>query len=59
MTAQRIGKVKSPKTGKQYEVKWNPRDQSVYISYSGWTKAGKAGSASHAMQMAEAFLHNK
>jgi len=59
MSAQLIGKVKSPKDYKTYEVKWNPYDRNVYISYAGWTKVGQASSASQAMMMAEAWLYNK
>ncbi len=59
MTSKKIGTVKAEKTGKLYNVKWNFHDRSVYVSYAGWTKAGDAGSASQAMQVAEAFLHNK
>jgi len=59
MTSQKIGTVKAQKSGKPYNVKWNSHDRSVYISYAGWTKAGEAGSASQAMQVAEAFLYNK
>lgn len=46
MAAQLIGKVKAGRTLKIYEVKWDPNDRSVYVSYAGWTKAGNAASAS-------------
>ena len=58
MSAQLIGRVKSPKF-KSYEVKWNPHDRNVYVSYAGWTKVGQANSASQAMRMAEAWLYDK
>ncbi len=59
MSATVIGRVKSPKTFKSYEVKWNPSDRNVYVSYAGWTKVGDASSASQAMQKAEAYVYNK
>jgi hypothetical protein len=59
MASQKIGNVTAQKSRKAYEVKWNPYDRSVYVSYAGWTKAGKASSASQAMHVAEAFLHSK
>ena len=59
MASQKIGNVKASKSGKLYAVKWNPHDRSVFVSYAGWTKAGTAVSASQAMHVAEAYLHNK
>jgi hypothetical protein len=59
MSAQLIGRVKAKKTLKSYEVKWNPHDRHVYVSYAGWTKAGTATSASQAMNVAEAWLYDK
>jgi hypothetical protein len=59
MTAQLIGSVKSGKTRKSFQVKWNPNDRNVYVSYAGWTKAGQASSASQAMNVAEAWLYDK
>jgi hypothetical protein len=59
MSAQLIGRVKSGKYQKSYEVKWNPHDRHVYVSYAGWTKVGLASSASQAMNMAEGWLHDK
>jgi len=59
MSAQLIGRVKSGKSLKSYEVKWNPNDRHVYVSYAGWTKAGTASSASQAMNVAEAWLYDK
>jgi hypothetical protein len=59
MPSQKIGNVTAKKSGKQYEVKWDSYDRSVYVSYAGGTKAGKASSVSQAMNVAEAFLHNK
>ncbi len=59
MSAQLIGRVKSPKTFKSYEVKWDPLDRHVYVSYAGWTKAGTASSASQALNVAEAWLYDK
>ena len=59
MAAVKIGTVKSGR-GKSYEVKWSGiSDGDVYVSYGGWTYAGKASSARHAMQVAEAWLQDK
>jgi len=58
MSASVIGRVKSGK-GKMYEVKWDEASKDVYVSYAGWSNAGKAYSASEAMRKAEAFLYNK
>ena len=59
MSAQSIGRVKSPKTYKTYEVKWDPSDRSVYVAYAGWTRVGQASSASQAIYMAEAWIAQK
>lgn len=59
MSAQIIGSVKSGKNRKEYEVKWDSYDHIVYVSYAGWTKAGKASSATEAMNVAEAWLYDK
>jgi hypothetical protein len=59
MAAQSIGSVKGGKTYKSYNVKWNSYDKSVYVSYAGWTNIGQAGSASEAMNKAEAWVYNK
>ena len=58
MTIEKIGRVKSG-SGKSFEVKWNPVNRDVFVSWAGWTKCGKADSAGGAMRMAEAFLYNK
>ena len=59
MSSQSIGRVKSGKTKKSYEVFWNSADRNVYVGYAGKTSVGKASSASEAMNKAEAFLCNK
>lgn len=59
MAAQIIGRVKSGKTRKEFEVKWDSSDRTVYVSWGGWTKAGKASSAGEAMNVAEAWLYDK
>ena len=59
MSSQIIGKVKGGKSGKTFEVKWSPSDRNVYVRIAGWTRAGKAGSANDAMNVAEAFGYNK
>ena len=58
MAATVIGSVKSGK-GKSYKVKWDERNKDIYVSYSGWSKVGKASSAGDAMRKAEAWLYNK
>ncbi len=59
MTATIIGRVKSGRTGKSYEVKWDSVSKDAYVSYAGWTNVGKAYSASEAMAKAEAYVYNK
>jgi hypothetical protein len=58
MSATVIGRVRGS-SGKSYEVKWDSGDRNVYVSVAGWSKAGKAGSASDAMKIAEAYVYNK
>lgn len=59
MSAEKIGIVKSGKTIKSFEVKWDQASRDVYISWAGWTNVGKASSAREAMNKAEAYLYNK
>lgn len=59
MSVQKLGDVKSGKSGKSFEVKWNPISKDVYVAWGGWTNVGKAYSASEAMNRAEAWLYNK
>ncbi|HHS12811.1 MAG TPA: hypothetical protein ENN03_03465 [bacterium] len=59
MSAQPLGRVQSGRTRKSYEVKWNQSNRDVYISYAGWSYAGKASSAGEAMNRAEAWLYDK
>ena len=58
MSATVIGRVRSGK-GNAYEVKWDSRSQDVYVSYAGWSHAGRAASAGDAMRIAEAWLYDK
>ena len=58
MAASEIGSVKSGK-GKSYDVKWDKNTRDVYVSYAGWSHAGEASSAGDAMDVAEAWLHDK
>ncbi len=58
MAAKVIGRVKSG-SGKTYEVKWDQSNKDVYVSYAGWSNAGKASSAGEAMNRAEAYVYNK
>ena len=59
MAASVIGRMKSGKTRKSYEVKWDSYSKDVYVSYAGWSHVGKASSASEAMNKAEAWLYDK
>jgi len=59
MSAIKIGRVKSGKTKKSYEVKWDSTSRDVYVNWGGWSKAGKAGTSGHAMHIAEAWLYDK
>lgn len=54
-----IGHVKSGKTNKSVEVKWDPSSKDVYVAYAGVTRIGKAESAGEAMHKAEAWLYDK
>ncbi|MFN8588501.1 MAG: hypothetical protein U0704_11965 [Candidatus Eisenbacteria bacterium] len=58
MSTESLGHVHGP-SGGRYEVKWDPRGGDVYVSYAGWSRCGKADSASHAMHLAEAYLATK
>lgn len=59
MSATKIGTVKGGKTGRSYDVKWNSKDRTVYVSYAGSSNAGKASSASEAMRVGEAYVYDK
>lgn len=61
MGAESVGKVRSGKTGKQIDVKWDQRNGDVYVEWAGSTKikGSKAKSASQAANMAETFLRDK
>ena len=59
MSAEIIGRVTSGKTKKSFEVKWNQSGGEDYVSYAGWSRVGKASSASEAMRKAEAYLYDK
>jgi len=39
MSAQIIGREKSGKTRKEFEVKWDSSYRTVYVSWGGWTKS--------------------
>lgn len=58
MSANGIGRVKSG-SGKSYEVKWDSSSRDVYVSWGGWSSAGKASSAGETMLKAEAWLYSK
>ncbi len=59
MASEKIGSVKSGKSRKSYEVKWDQSSKDVYVSWAGWTSVGKASSAREAMTKAEAYLYDK
>lgn len=59
MSTEKIGSVKSGKSIKSFDVKWDQSSRDVYVSWAGWTSVGKASSAREAMNKAEAFLYNK
>ena len=59
MSAIVIGRVKSKKDGKSFEVKWDQSSKNVYISWGGWSSVGQASSANEAMVKAEAWLYDK
>jgi hypothetical protein len=59
MASEIIGSVKSGKSHKLYEVKWDPSNRDIYVYCSGWTSVGQANSAREAMTKAEAYLYNK
>ncbi len=59
MAAEKIGSVKSGKSRKSIEVKWDQSSRDVYVSWAGWTSVGKASSAREAMNKAEAYLYDK
>lgn len=59
MSTEKIGSVKSGKSIKSFDVKWDQSSRDVYVSWAGWTSVGKANSAREAMNKAEAYLYNK
>lgn len=59
MAATVVGRVRSGKGQRSYEVKWDHKNNDVYVSYVGWTYVGKAASAGDAMRRAEAWLYDK
>lgn len=59
MSAEKIGSVKSGKSQKSLDVKWDQSSRDVYVSWAGWTSVGKTSSAREAMNKAEAYLYSK
>jgi len=59
MSAEKIGSVKSGKSRKSFDVKWDQSSRDAYVSWAGWTSVGKASSAGDAMNKAEAYLYSK
>jgi hypothetical protein len=59
MAAVVIGKIKSGKTKRVYEVKWNSNNNDTYINYAGGTLIGKLPSPASALIQAEHFLRLK
>ena len=58
MALEKLGRAKAG-SGKSFEVFWDPSSKQVYVGYAGRTGIGKATSAGHAMNMAEAWLASK
>jgi hypothetical protein len=59
VSASVIGRVRSGRANKPYDVKWDESSGDVYVSYAGWSHVGKASSAREAMTKAEAWLYDK
>lgn len=59
MASEKIGSVKSAKSRKSFDVKWDQSSRDVYVSWAGLTRVGKASSAREAMNKAEAYLYDK
>lgn len=59
MATTTIGTVKSGKSYKVYDVRWNDQSHEVFVSYAGGTRVGTASSAGDAMRKAEAWLYDK
>ncbi len=59
MSTEIIGHVKTGKTHKSVQVKWDPYDKRVYVEWAGWSRVGEASSAGEAMHKAEAYLYDK
>jgi hypothetical protein len=59
MSATVIGRVKSGKTRRDIEVKWDSSSRVVYVGYAGTSRVGEASSAAEAMNKAEAWLYDK
>lgn len=59
MASEKIGSVKSGKSHKSFDVKWDQSSRDVYVSWAGWSNIGEANSASAAMNKAEAWLYDK
>ena len=59
MAATKIGSVESGVSRKSYNVHWDKSDLEVYVDKGGLTYIGEAHSAGEAMDIAEAWLHNK
>ena len=59
MASEKIGSVKSGKSLKSFDVKWDPSNRDVYVSWACWTSVGKASYAREAMKKAEAYLYDK
>ena len=59
MASEIIGSLRSGKSLKSFEVKWDKSSRDVFVSWAGWTSIGKASSAREAMNKAEAYLYDK
>ncbi len=56
MSAEVVGKVKSPNNHKTYDVKWNSYSKETYVSYAGSTYIGKAKDVQQAINFALSWL---
>jgi len=56
MATIKLERVKSLKSGRTFEVKWDPASHDLYVDGN---HIGKAMTATEAMQKAEAWAYNK
>ena len=59
MSVSRIGSANAGVSNKSYDVYWDKSSNEAYVDKGGRTYIGKAHSAGEAMDIAEAWLHDK